>query len=32
MTPLLAALGFLEDLKVPPGKYLLQNAANRCTP
>ena len=29
---LVAALGFLEDLKVPQGKYLLQNAANRCTP
>jgi len=24
-----AALGFLEDLKIPKGKYLLQNAANR---
>lgn len=23
------ALGFLEDLKIPKGKYLLQNAANR---
>ena len=23
-----AALGFLEDLKVPTGEYLLQNAAN----
>jgi NADPH:quinone reductase-like Zn-dependent oxidoreductase len=23
-----AAVGFLEDLKIPQGKYLLQNAAN----
>jgi hypothetical protein len=29
MSALHAALGFLEDLQVPPNKFLLQNAANR---